>query len=201
VIYVTGALGDASGIEFRHSNGSQGIGFGYNTMYATGSNADQNLNLKPRGAGKVIVQGSLEGMGAIPKGAILMWSGNPAQLPPGWVLCDGANDTPDLRSRFIVGYDSRVADYNAVKKSGGLERVALSQAELGNHVHAVNQAGSATGSHYHRWAGSSTTDAGANVAVYGPSTGGAVKVAEAAAHENRPPYMVLAYIMYTGTAR
>jgi hypothetical protein len=56
-LYVTGDFGDAAGIEFRHTNGTQGIGFGYNTIYATGGNANQNLNLKPRGAGQVSVEG------------------------------------------------------------------------------------------------------------------------------------------------
>ncbi len=57
-LYVTGPFGpDCDGIEFRHSNGTQGIGFGYNTIYATGSNADQNLGLKARGKGRVIVVG------------------------------------------------------------------------------------------------------------------------------------------------
>ncbi len=39
IMYVTGNSQPADGIEFRHSNGTQGIGFGYNTIYATGSNA------------------------------------------------------------------------------------------------------------------------------------------------------------------
>ena len=39
ILYVTGDSQEADGIEFRHSNGTQGIGFGYNTIYATGSNA------------------------------------------------------------------------------------------------------------------------------------------------------------------
>ena len=53
-LYVTGAIGAASkGIEFRHSNGSQGIGFGYNTVYAAGSNVDQGLNIMPKGTGEI----------------------------------------------------------------------------------------------------------------------------------------------------
>ncbi|MFN8300064.1 MAG: hypothetical protein U0T75_13235 [Chitinophagales bacterium] len=39
------------GVEFRHDNLSQGIGFGYNTIYATGNNADQDLQLQARGNG------------------------------------------------------------------------------------------------------------------------------------------------------
>ncbi|NHB91766.1 tail fiber protein [Photorhabdus cinerea] len=35
-----------------------------------------------------------------PKGMIVMFSGEKA--PPGWAFCDGSNNTPDLRSRFIM---------------------------------------------------------------------------------------------------
>ncbi len=53
-LYVTADLGEASGgIEFRHSNATQGIGFGFNSIYAAGANADQHLNLMPKGSGKV----------------------------------------------------------------------------------------------------------------------------------------------------
>jgi hypothetical protein len=51
---------DTAGHEFRHNNRTQGIGLGYNTIYATGSNADQDLGLKARGKGKVLVQGGAE---------------------------------------------------------------------------------------------------------------------------------------------
>ena len=51
-LYVTGDLGqDANGIEFRHNNATQGIGFGYNTIYATGTSLNQDLGLKARGSG------------------------------------------------------------------------------------------------------------------------------------------------------
>ena len=55
-LYVTGDLGESSnGIEFRHSNGTQGIGFGYGTMYAAGSFASQNLGIAAKGpAGNLI---------------------------------------------------------------------------------------------------------------------------------------------------
>ena len=33
--------------------------------------------------------GLFEGKGAVPVGAILLWSGKPDQLPPGWIFCDG----------------------------------------------------------------------------------------------------------------
>lgn len=53
-LYITGNLGkDILGIEFRHLNGTQGIGFGYNTIYATGSNPNQNLSLYSKGKGRL----------------------------------------------------------------------------------------------------------------------------------------------------
>jgi Chaperone of endosialidase len=51
-LYVTGEFSEAAdGVEFRHSNGTQGIGFGFNSIYVTGANAAQHLNLIPRGVG------------------------------------------------------------------------------------------------------------------------------------------------------
>lgn len=59
-LYVTGDFGaDTDGVEFRHSNGTQGIGFGYNTIYAAGSYADQDLLLKAKGAGTVRLLGNV----------------------------------------------------------------------------------------------------------------------------------------------
>src|SRR3990172_3920103 len=46
--------------------------------------------------------GNVEGSG-IPSGGIILWSGPADQIPSGWALCDGANGTPDLRDRFVVG--------------------------------------------------------------------------------------------------
>ena len=34
-------------------------------------------------------------------GTIKMWNGG--AIPSGWALCDGANGTPDLRDKFILG--------------------------------------------------------------------------------------------------
>jgi hypothetical protein len=39
----------------------------------------------------------------VPTGIICMWSGTLVNIPAGWVLCDGANGTPDLRDKFVKG--------------------------------------------------------------------------------------------------
>jgi hypothetical protein len=53
-MYITGPIGASSnGIEFRHYNATQGIGFGYNTIYATGTTSNQELNFQSRGNGNI----------------------------------------------------------------------------------------------------------------------------------------------------
>jgi len=53
-LYVTSDIGAASGgVEFRHSNGTQGIGFGFNTIYAAGSSANQDISIISRGNGRI----------------------------------------------------------------------------------------------------------------------------------------------------
>lgn len=48
-------------------------------------------------------QGPAGSDASMPAGVIVMWSGTLATIPSGWALCNGANGTPDLRDRFIVG--------------------------------------------------------------------------------------------------
>lgn len=38
----------------------------------------------------------------VPSGAIIMWSGNSNNIPDGYVLCDGSNNTPNLVDKFVV---------------------------------------------------------------------------------------------------
>ncbi|CAI1058713.1 Uncharacterised protein [Serratia entomophila] len=40
-------------------------------------------------------------MSDIPKGTIVLFSGE--EIPDGWFLCNGANGTPDLVDRFVLG--------------------------------------------------------------------------------------------------
>ena len=56
-------------------------------------------------AGDIKTQGRLEDETGpvMPRGGIIMWSGQEDKIPRGWALCNGENETPDLRGRFIVG--------------------------------------------------------------------------------------------------
>jgi microcystin-dependent protein len=67
----------------------------------------------------------------VPSGVITLWSGSTASIPSGWVICDGTNNTPDLRDRFVVGAGSSYA----VDATGGSSSVTLSTAQMPSHTH------------------------------------------------------------------
>ena len=141
-----------------------------------GVNGTLNVSGNTTTGGKFVEKGSE----LIPRGAIIMWTGSAA--PGGWALCNGGNGTPDLRDRFIVGAGSGYG----VGATGGTNEVVLSVAQIPSHTHTY----SFLNEGYHRcdndneqrcspdWTGGNT----------GATGGGA-------AHENRPPYYALAYIM------
>jgi microcystin-dependent protein len=74
----------------------------------------------------------------LPKGSIIMWNGNTA--PDGWVLCDGKNDTPDLRGRFILGMGqgNNLTNRN-INDFGGEETHIIKIDEIPKHNHKTNQ--------------------------------------------------------------
>ncbi len=79
-----------------------------------------------------------EGDGAVPKGVIVMWSGKVDQIPAGWVLCNGDNGTPDLRSRFIVGAGSNEVGGYVPRASGDPDKlppISVATESAGAHQH------------------------------------------------------------------
>ena len=70
----------------------------------------------------------------------------------GWVICNGQHGTPDLRGRFLVGFDSNRTDYESIGKTGGRSSVILTEANLPSHSHRVNIETSSAGKlllHFH----------------------------------------------------
>jgi len=59
----------------------------------------------------------------LPKRSIIMWEGNESNIPLGWHLCDGGSlngvTTPDLRGRFILGYNNNATGVNGSSADGG----------------------------------------------------------------------------------
>ncbi len=54
---------------------------------------------------------SFSGDGAVPRGAIVMWTGKLDQIPAGWVLCDGNNGTPLIRSRGAFMFEGGMVQF------------------------------------------------------------------------------------------
>lgn len=69
----------------------------------------------------------------VPVGGIIMFSGT--TIPEGWLLCDGANGTPDLRDKFVVGSGNT---YTTGATGGAAEHTTTrSGATTGSDVQAV----------------------------------------------------------------
>ena len=145
---------------------------------------------------------------AAPRGVIVMWSGEATAVPAGWALCNGENGTPDLRDRFIVGAGKTYE----VRATGGTNEVALTKDQMPNHYHlhvndltlmrdvgTVYNAGKTldlvTKKGYSRGG-----DSDGKILRTGTAGGDATDTVVgtdgyAEAHENRPPYYALCFIM------
>jgi len=129
----------------------------------------------------------------VPQGLISMWSGAIANIPVGWALCDGTNGTPNLKGRFIVGYDDTVADYDTIGNTGGAKEVTLNIDQIPQHDHAGG-----TGALFVKKTGHN------GVTAYVNDIANRIDIIDTVpnqvrggnqAHENRPPYYTLAYII------
>ena len=151
--------------------------------------------------------------GVFVTGMIMMWSGTEAAIPSGWVMCDGNNGTPDLRARFIVGHGSGYTSGT----TGGVLTTQLNGNHLPQHSHSFS--GSNTHNHSFRGVAGNDHNDSTRVAVvmrndtnlsynfYTATNNTGVQSATVtisgnthqqgggAAHENRPPYYALSYIM------
>lgn len=128
----------------------------------------------------------------IPPGGIIMWSGS--TVPDGWALCDGTNGTPDLRNAFPLGAGTR-----AIGARGGEENVTLTVAQMPKHSH-IEQFYSEIGRQYitHGVTTNLGTSNGGTWDINVQKVGNEISTyitGGSEAHNNMPPYYVLAFIM------
>ena len=104
----------------------------------------------------------------VPIGGIIMWSGSVATIPSSWRLCNGANGTPNLQDRFIVGAGSGYA----VAATGGSATVTLDTTQMPQHSHG-GITSTQTANHRHVMPGDDALGSGAGGAGWvGISVGG-----------------------------
>jgi microcystin-dependent protein len=182
-------------------------------------NVRRNININSSNTNSYI----FKGIGMAPIGMIAMWSGD--ENGPGgcWALCDGDNETPDLRGKFIMSstYSSTLtingeSTNYSLGQTDGKQYVTLEDEEMPSHSHHGDTQDS---QHSHiielgdyddgnftgnpgqfppadagtsKFTGGNwkTDSGGAHTHSYTTdSSGGDL------AHENRPSYYVLAFIM------
>lgn len=155
---------------------------------------------------------ALAAAGTFSAGMIMMWAGNPASVPTGWALCDGLDGRPNLKGKFIVGFSATTGSYT-MGAQGGAASVTLNTNQMPSHNHSVIDVGHR---HDFQTGGDNAMDDG-GIYVQGrnnpdnrvrwQSSVGAWPVQFSTtgisinnsggglAHENRPPYYTLAYII------
>lgn len=144
-------------------------------------------------------------------GFIQDYYGDVNQIPYGWFLCDGTNGTPDLRGMFVVGYDNRNAEYNTIGKTGGTKEVMLTTQQMPkhtplgtvsipDHTHTYQLAVKGRGYQTKSDDNPLTTNQNSQTTSSGGGTFNVSmnEIGGDQPHENRPPYYVLAKIMYKG---
>lgn len=110
---------------------------------------------------------------------------------------------PDLRGRFVAGYSDVDNDYKQYGAAGGAKRVSLTGSQLPAHSHNLKDyyySESFDEGNYDRietngGIGSKGTDHNNNFLYYHSHE--TERAGDGEAHENRPPYYVLAYIIKT----
>ena len=137
-------------------------------LYHTGNKKFETLSGGAKVTGDLEVTGTINGTvgsgGGIPSGVIVAWSGLISAIPTGFVLCNGANGTPDLRNRFVIGASSDTTVTSSTfagitlgsvtgyaKRSGGSKDATLvSHSHTLSHTHTFS--GSVTGgTHSHTY--------------------------------------------------
>jgi hypothetical protein len=138
----------------------------------------------------------------IPAGIISLWYGSIGSVPVGWYLCDGANGTPDLRDRFIVGAGST---YSVAATGGSANAIVVSHNHTATsavsdptHTHGYFNMSGSTGSF--NSGGGLGNNIGTNTTTDAAATGISVSTTIATSgvsgtNANLPPYYALAYVM------
>ena len=182
----TGGTGGSKGDKGQKgevgAQGNQGTGGSAGVKGEKGQKGEDNSTKGQKG--EIGVTGST----GIPSGFIGIWSGAANAIPSGWYLCNGSNGTPDLRNRFIVGAGSGYS----VGSTGGANTVTLSINEMPAHDHDTDLDGYkvfATGPNAMGFIGYGGPGGYPGGYVNMQNTGGGQ------AHENRPPFYALCYII------
>lgn len=76
----------------------------------------------------------------LPPGVIMLWHGSIADIPDGWVLCDGDNDTPPILGSFIRAGNPLPDPPGGppTRRTGGAVSVQMKIENLPAHAHSIS---------------------------------------------------------------
>ena len=165
----------------------------------------------------------------VPVGGIIMWNGSIAEAEAltNWRICDGANGTPNLRDKFVMGVGSSVNTSTATQgETGGANSYTLALNQMPQHKHDVSDSGhshtitdpghahtwtrqdAVINAGYRPWPANNNDCTNTTVNTSNESTGitgtngQSANISESlkggnTAIDNRPDYFALCYIMRT----
>jgi len=102
---------------------------------------DDHISLDEKNVLHADREGNIMSTVLIPRGIIVMWNGY--NIPYGWALCDGTNDTPNLIDMFVKSTINE--DYGP----GGSRYVTIQESNLPPHTHDAVCYLEENGSHSH----------------------------------------------------
>ncbi len=107
-MFISGVISDGTtgggGFEVRHDNLTQGIGIGFNTIYATGTAADQAVQIKARGAGTINLLSPVSMTGDLTCGSNAWGSGPTAVALQNRGPCTSAITSRCPNGQFVCGF-------------------------------------------------------------------------------------------------
>jgi len=116
---------DADTVDGAHKTDLEGTMDTKITTHETGGKHRWTLDKLLKGAGVGSNPTEID-VPVIPSGLIAMWHGTIANIPSGYVICDGNNSTPNLLTRFVQGVATAATNPGA---TGG----ATSKTTSGHH--------------------------------------------------------------------
>jgi len=135
------------------------------------------------------------------EGAIVLWDGLLSAIPDDFLLCDGTNDTPDMRGVFPKNTASGSSDLNATGGTAGHTHSAgAGHLHVATHSHTVTLPGNSTTSNSSHYPGNTDGHIVHNGHTHTASLSGSANTSSAtepisSSADSQPAFRTVAYLL------